>query len=116
MARELDDHDREILRKLVPEFEELLSQGIDLEYMNILPPVANHHSRNVRDFGARLATLSGDDLLYLANEVLDGSEGLGCLDPEYADVFFEALRKRISSEIADKVRDAYESSGECEIR
>ena len=30
MARELSDKDREILRKLVPEFDELISQGIDL--------------------------------------------------------------------------------------
>lgn len=113
MARELNDKDREILRKLVPEFEELLSQGIDLEYMNILPPVANHHSRDERDFEERLMRLSADDLRYLADRILDGSESLSCIYPEYADVFFEMLKGKVSSEILDQVRKAYESGGEC---
>jgi hypothetical protein len=116
MARELDQKDKEILRRLVPELDDLLSQGIDVEYMNILPPVANHHSRDEQDFRERLRRLSADDLRYLANHVLDGSESLGCLYPGYADAFFEALEGRISSEILDKVREAYESGGECEMK
>ncbi|MGA9098556.1 MAG: hypothetical protein WB392_06450 [Methanotrichaceae archaeon] len=115
MARELGDKDREILRKLVPEFEELLSQGIDLEYMNILPPVANHHSKDERDFGERLKRLSTEDLNYLADCVIDGSESLGCLYPEYADVFFEALSGKLSSETLAKVREAYESGSGCGV-
>ena len=38
--------DLHILKKLVPELKELQSEGIDIEYMNIRPPVANHHSRS----------------------------------------------------------------------
>jgi hypothetical protein len=116
MARKLDEKDWEILRRLVPELDDLRGQGIDVEYRNILPPVANHHSRDELDFGERLKRLSADDLSYLADHVLDGSESLGCLYPEYADVFFEALRGKISSEILDKVSDAYKSGGECEMR
>jgi len=115
MARELSDKDREILRKLIPEFDELTSQGIDLEYMNILPPVANHHSKDVREFGERLKRLSAEDLRYLADRVLDGSESLGCLYPEYADVFFEALSGKLSPETVAQVREAYESGSECGV-
>ncbi len=113
MARELDDKDRAILRKLVPEFEELLSQGIDLEYMNILPPVANHHSKDTRDFEERLKRLSADDLRYLTDRVLDESESLGCLYPEYAEVFFDAVGRNLSPEVEDQVRKTYESSEGC---
>lgn len=113
MARELGDRDREIMMKLVPEYDELLSQGIDLEYMNILPPVANHHSKDERDFGERLKRLSAEDLRYLADLVIDGSESLGCLYPEYAEVFFESLEGKLSPDILDQVKAAYESGGGC---
>ncbi len=113
MARELDDRDREILRKLVPEFDELLSQGIDLEYMNILPPVANHHSKDERDFGEKLNRLSAEDMRYLADLVIEGTESLGCLYPEYADVFFESLKGKLSPDRLDQVKEAYESGGGC---
>ncbi len=113
MARELSDKDREILKRLIPEFDDLISQGIDLEYMNILPPVANHHSKDERDFGERLKRLSTEDLNYLADRVIDGSESLGCLYPEYADEFFEALKGKLSSETMAHVREAYESGEGC---
>lgn len=113
MARELGDRDREILRKLVPEFDELLSQGIDLEYMNILPPVANHHSKDEKDFGERLKRLSAEDLRYLADLVIDGTESLGCLYPEYADVLFGAIEEKLSPDILGQVKEAYESGSGC---
>lgn len=115
MARELGNRDREILKKLVPEFDELLSQGIDLDYMNILPPVANHHSKDERDFGDRLKRLSAEDLHYLADRVIDGTESLGCLYPEYADAFFEALLGKLSADILDQVKEAYESGDGCGV-
>ncbi|MDM7912462.1 MAG: hypothetical protein QUS09_05130 [Methanotrichaceae archaeon] len=109
MARELDEKDRKILIKLVPELDDLLKQGIELEYMNILPPVANHHSRDERDFEERLKRLSAEEMRYLADLVLEGTESLGCLYPEYAEAFFTTAGKRLSSEVADQLREAYES-------
>jgi hypothetical protein len=109
MARELSEKDRDILKKLVPELDDLLKQGVDLEYMNILPPVANHHSRDERDFEERLKRLSVEDMRYLADLVLEGTESLGCLYPEFAEVFFTTAGKRLSSEVADQLREAYES-------
>jgi len=114
MARELEDRDRQILMKLVPELEELISKGIELEYRNILPPVANHHSRDEKDFERRLSRLSDEDVRYLADLVMEGKESTGCLYPEFAEAFFTVAGKRLSSDVADKLREAYESGGECE--
>lgn len=113
MARELSEKDRQILIKLVPELDDLISQGIDVEYMNILPPVANHHSKDERDFEARLRKLSADEMRYLADLVLEGTESTGCLYPEYAEVFFVVAGQRLSEEVADKLRKAYESGDGC---
>jgi hypothetical protein len=113
MGRELSDRDREILKKLVPEFDDLLKQGIDLDYMNILPPVANHHSKDERDFEERLKRLSSEDMQYVSDLIFDGSESLGCLYPEFAEVFFTVAGKKLSSVVADQLREAYESGEGC---
>jgi len=113
MGRDLNEQDLQILKRLVPELEELQSQGIDIEYMNILPPVANHHSRDVPDFEQRLKKLSVEDMRYLANLILEGRESLCCLEPHFAEVFFTVAGQRLSSDAADRLREAYESGGEC---
>jgi hypothetical protein len=113
MARDLNERDLQILMKLVPELEALQKKGIEIEYMNILPPVANHHSRSVKEFEERLKKLSVEDMNYLADQVLKGTESTGCLYPEFAEVFFSVAGERLSSEVADQLRRAYESGGEC---
>jgi hypothetical protein len=113
MARELSDKDLRILKKLVPELEDLLDQGGEVEYRNLLPPVANHHSRDETDFQERLMRLSPEEMLYLADLALDGTEGLGCLYPEYAEVFFTLAGRMLSSEIADQLREVYERGEGC---
>ena len=113
MARELSERDQKILMKLVPELEDLLKQGVEIEYRNILPPVANHHSQGEKDFERRLKQLDADDMRYLADLVLQGTESTGCLYPEYAEVFFTVAGQRLSSDMADKLRLAYETGGDC---
>jgi len=113
MARDLDEMDLQILKKLAPELEDLLKQGIDVEYRNILPPVANHHSRDELDFEARLKRLSAEEMRYLVDLVLEGTESTGCLYPEFAEAFFTVAGQRLSGEVADQLREAYESDGEC---
>jgi hypothetical protein len=115
MARELDENDIRILKKMVPELDDMLSSGIEIEYMNILPPVANHHSKDEKDFEERLKRLSIEEIKYLADRVLEGSEGLSCLYPEYAEAFFIVAGRKLSGEVADKLREAYETGGECGI-
>jgi hypothetical protein len=113
MARDLDEKDLQILKKLAPELEDLLKQGIDIEYRNILPPVANHHSYDEKDFEARLKRLSAEEMRYLVDLVLEGTESTGCLYPKFAEAFFTVAGQRLSGEVADQLREAYESGGEC---
>ena len=113
MARDLNDRDLQILIKLVPEMEVLLKKGIEIEYMNILPPVANHHSRSVQEFEQRLKKLPVEDIRYLADLVLDGTENTGCLRADFAEAFFVIAGQRLSESVADQLREVYESGGEC---
>ena len=114
MSRELSDRDKEIIGKLVPEIQEILrpDSGIELEYSNILPPVANHHSRDEKDFSDRIGRLTSEEIKYLYDRITEGSESLGCLQPEFAEAFFRLLEDRVSSKAAEEARAAYES-GEC---
>jgi hypothetical protein len=113
MARELSDRDLRILVKLVPELEDLLAQGVDVEYRNLLAPAANHHSRDETDFQERLMRLSPEEMRYLADLALDEEEGLECLYPEYAKVFFDLAGRMLSSDIADRLREVCERGKGC---
>ena len=113
MGRDLNERDLQILKKLVPELGELQRRGVDIEYMNILPPVANHHSQGVADFEQRLKRLPTEDMSYLSDLILEETEGLCCLQPDFAEVFFTVAGQRLSSDMADKLRLAYETGGDC---
>jgi hypothetical protein len=113
MARDLNERDLQILVKLVPELEALRKKGIEIEYMNILPPVANHHSRSVQEFEQRLKKLPDEDMRYLADLVLDGTENTGCLRPDFAEAFFVLAGQKLGESVADRLREVYEEGGEC---
>jgi hypothetical protein len=113
MARDLNERDLQILVKLVPELEALQKKGIEIEYMNILPPVANHHSRSVQEFEQRLKKLPDEDMRYLADLVLNGTENTGCLRPDFAEAFFVLAGQRLGESVADRLRESYEEGGEC---
>ena len=114
MARELDTKDIELIKKLVPEIVVFLDSGrMELEYMNILPPVANHYSRNVSDFEKRLKKLSAEDVKYLADKIIDGSEGVSHLHRDYAEVFLTIVGRTLSENVADKLREIYETGEGC---
>lgn len=114
MSRELDAKDIEIIKKLVPEIVNFLESGrMEIEYMNILPPVANHYSRNANEFEKRLQRLSAEDVKYLADKIMDGSEGISHLDSEYAESFFTIAGRTLSKDVADKLREIYETAEGC---
>ena len=113
MARDLNEKDLQILMKLVPELEVLQKKGIEIEYLNILPPVANHHSRSVQEFEQRLKKLSVEDMRYLADLVLEGTESTSCLHTDFAEVFFTVAGQMLSESVADQLREAYESGEAC---
>jgi hypothetical protein len=113
MPRKLNDYDLEILKKLAPELEKLICSGSGVEYRSLLPPVANHISRDEVDFGNRLSKLSQKELTYISDLALSGGESLGCLEPEYAAVFFEMVSDKLSSDMGAKLQEAYEKGEGC---
>jgi hypothetical protein len=108
--RKLKGKDLEILMKLVPEAEEKLRSGTGIEYHSILPPVSMHYAVDEEDFEERLNRLSSDDLDYLVNRVLDESECLLCISTDYARIFVDILRAKVSEEKAEKIKEMYESA------
>jgi len=104
--RKLKQKDIEILAKLAPEIE----GRSKIEYRSILPPVSMHFAVDEEDFSERLKHLDADDLSYLADRILDGSECLLCITPEYARAFLEILGEKLSSEKAGQIRELYKSS------
>lgn len=115
MARDLIERDLQVLFKLVPELEALQKKGLQIEYMNILPPVANHHSRGVQEFEQRLKKLSVEDMRYLADLVIEGTESTGCLHPDFAEVFFKVAGQMLGGSMADQLKEAYESGEGCGV-
>src|SRR5660397_277109 len=71
--RKLNDKDNEILQKLAPE------ASIPTHYRSILPPVSMHFAADDEDLQDRLKRLSKEDLKYLAERILDGSECLSLI-------------------------------------
>ena len=113
MARTLTDKDIEILKKLAPECGDLTCSGSGVHYQSILPPVANHYAQDEEDFEERLNRLDLQELKYLSKVILNGSESLGCLAPEYVGILIRLLAERVSEETANLVMIIYESVEEC---
>jgi hypothetical protein len=110
MGRELDKKDIDIMKKLVPEIAGFVESGrMKIEYMNILPPVANHYSRGANDFDRRLQNLSSEDVKYLADKIIDGSESVSRLSLDYAEVFFTYVGRSLTEGVADELREIYET-------
>ncbi len=102
--RTLDEKDIEILKKLAPEAK------IPTHYRSILPPVSMHYATDDWDLQDRLKKLSPEDLKYLADRILDGSECLLCISPEAAGMFLDLLEEKVPGDTARKIREQYNSS------
>jgi len=113
MARTLSKKDVEILKKLAPECADITCTGSGFDYQSILPPVSNHYALDDDDFEERLNRLNIFDLRYLAEVILDGSESLGCIQPEHAEILVRLMKERVSEDVGEKVRLLYEAAGEC---
>jgi len=113
MARELDERDITILRILAPECEEMTCSGSGVEFRSILPPVANHYSRNGEDFKDRLGRLTDGDLAYLVGKIRTGEESVACVPPEYADILIGEIVSREGKDVADEILNIYETADEC---
>ncbi len=101
--RTLNEKDIEILKKLAPEAK------IPTHYRSILPPVSMHYATDEEDLQDRLKRLSTEDLKYLADRILDGSECLLCISPEAAELFLDLLDERVPGDTARRIREQYNS-------
>lgn len=112
MARILSEMDIGILKTVAPECEGYLCSGSGVNYRSILPPLANHYSKDADDFLRRIKLLSIYELEYLVRLIFFGEESLGCVPFEYITLFVENVSERLGEDIAAKVKKSYEDS-EC---
>jgi hypothetical protein len=115
MARELSDRDREILRRLAPECSGEICSGSGHAFLSILPPVANHFARDEEDFRERIEGLPEEDLRYLVDLILDGRESLGCVSPEFVEIFLRRVAERLGNRRAEEIVLRYLDEGECQV-
>ena len=114
MARILSKEDIEVLTTLAPECRDLACANSGAQFRSILPPVANHFVRDAEDFRLRLASLPEARFRYLVERILDGSESLGCLPPEYATILMTAIAERYSRDSARMAMRIYAASESCD--
>ncbi len=112
MARILSEKDIAILKTVAPECKGYLCSGSGMTYRSILPPLANHYSKNAADFLGRIKLLSKSDLEYLVRLIISDEESLGCIPNEYIDLFIENVSERLGEEMAARIRNSYNNS-EC---
>ena len=102
--RKLNQTDMDILAKLAPEARP------PFHYRSILPPVSFHYAADEEDFRERLERLSAEDFRYLADKILDESECLLCISPEFARIFVDLLEEKVPGEAAESIRKLYKSA------
>jgi hypothetical protein len=107
MARILSETDIGILKTVAPECEGLLCSGSGMTYRSILPPLANHYSKDEDDFRRRINLLSRYDLEYLVRLILSGEESLGCVPFEYVGIFIDNVSEKLGEDVAAQVKESY---------
>lgn len=115
MSRTLNERDIGILKKLAPELSDLVCKGSGHEFHSILPPISNHVAQDEKDFAERIGRLSEEDLAYLAERIIDGSESLGCMPPEDVEFLAAHMEAKLSRDTATRVREIYGIAEECII-
>jgi len=101
--KRLNQKDISILKKLAPCSDPQTSGGI-------LTSISSYYITDKDDFLSRLEKLSDDDLKYLAERAMDGSECLLCIAPQCAETFLDAVEKRLSPVTAGRLREIFEST------
>jgi hypothetical protein len=112
MPRVLSDRDIKILSMLAPDFSGETCNGSGTAYKSILPPVANHYSKDAADFKNRILSLEPGDLQYMVDLIITGEESLHCIPPDYYYIFEKVIKEKMGEETARKVAGAYAFSCE----
>ena len=109
----LSGRDREILKKLAPEYGDPLCPGSGHEFLSLLPQVSNHLAADEKDFARRLRNISRHDLEYLVRLILDGSESIVCISPENIVELAGYVADTLSLEEAERILELYMNSDPC---
>ena len=104
--KKLNRKDIHILKKLIKPKEDELKKG---EAGSLLTSISRYYIADRDDFLSRLEKLPDKDLKYLAERAMDGSECLLCIAPQCAEVFLDAVERRLSPEIAGRLRELFEN-------
>ena len=109
MARELDEKDSSILRKLALSIVVSSAPSGHEFHLSFrrFQPIA----RDDKDFAERVARLSEEDWAYLTDLILSGREDLGCVPEEDIETILAHIGERVSEKAAERVRRLYHLSG-----
>ncbi|MDK2891957.1 hypothetical protein [Methanohalophilus sp.] len=105
MRREFTDRDMEIFNKLAPEAggNNISSMGHPFPF--ILRPVSHKFAESAEDFKERLSRLSMEEIEYLADLVMEGTEEIRTLEDEDIDSFFEVVSEKVSAEKVEALKN-----------
>lgn len=104
--KKLNRKDVHILKKLIRPKDKDLEKG---EAGSLLASISRYYITDRDDFQFRLEKLPDEDLKYLAERAMDGSECLLCIAPQCAEVFLIAVERRLSPDIAGRLRELFEN-------
>ena len=102
--KNLNQKDMSILKKLAGPCREPEASG------RLLTSISSYYITDRDDFHSRLEKLPDEDLKYLAERAMDGSECLLCIAPQCAETFLDAVDRRLSPETAGRLREIFEST------
>lgn len=104
--KKLNKKDIHILKKLVKPPGDGLEKG---DAGSLLTSISRCYITDKDDFQSRLEKLSDRELKYLAERAMDGSECLVCIAPQCAEVFLDAVERRLSVGTAGRLRELFEN-------
>lgn len=105
-TKKLNRKDIHILKKLIKPAMGEFHKG---EVGSLLTSVSEYYITDREDFQSNLEKLTDKDLKYLAERAMDGSECLLCIAPQCAKIFLDAVERRLSPEIAGRLREIFEN-------
>ncbi|MBP2132920.1 hypothetical protein J2128_000841 [Methanomicrobium sp. W14] len=106
----MSEKDLEIFRKAAPEYNIDLCPSSGVDFRSVLPPLANHISKDDEDFRERILKLSEKDWKYLTELILKGDENISCLSRETLCSVIECVQKNVSADDARRIETIYELS------
>ena len=96
MGRTFSDMDIRIFNKLAPEAGGSIDSGAGHPFPFILRPISHRFAESGEDFRERLFRLDTEEIVYLADMVLQNQEEIRSLDEEDMESFLELVEERIS--------------------